>query len=179
MLLKEKMASEGKRFLASLMGIKLSEDPPQLNSLVPQRISNEIMSGQLPRFHPSTIMLEQGESCHFMDRAALVLKRKEKSYQSHRNGSGYKVSKRWTIYSTNGRTTPVVQEWYEYKEGVVFVTNKRIIFIEPDSGFEKKLRNLTALIPYSDAIGLQFGGQVITLLLPQATLMASVLRMLN
>lgn len=69
--------------------------------------------------------------------------------------------------------------WYEFKEGVVFVTNQRIIFVAPENGFEKKIKNLTAVIPYNDAVALQFGSQTITIMLPQAQLMAMVLQMVN
>ena len=173
------MASNGQRFVASLLGIRLSEDAPQLQSLVPQRISNEIMTGQLPKFNPSTIMLGKNETCHFMDRAALAVKQKERSYATHRSGSSYKVTKNWTMHSSNGRTKPVEQEWYEYKEGVVFVTNERIIFVAPEHGFEKKIKNLTAVIPYTDAVALQFSSQTLNLMMPQAQLMAMVLQMVH
>ncbi len=173
------MASKGKRFIASLFGMHLSEDAPQLQSLVPERISNEIISGNLPKFNPSTIMLGQKEICHFMDRAALAVKQKERSYQTRRTGSSYRVTKNWTMHSTNGRARPIDQEWYEFKEGVVFVTNERIIFVAPEHGFEKKIKNLTAVIPYNDAIALQFSSQTINLMLPQSQLMAMVLQMIH
>lgn len=173
------MSSSGKRFMESLFGVHLSEDAPRLQSLVPQRISNEIMTGQLPKFNPSTIMLAKNETCHFMDRAALVVKKTEKTYQSRRHGSSYRVTKGFTLHSSNGNTKPIVQEWYEYKEGVIFVTNQRIIFVAPENGFEKKVKNLTAVIPYSDAVSLQFSSQTITVMLPQAQLMAMVLQMVH
>ncbi|MDF2872844.1 MAG: hypothetical protein K0R05_4419 [Anaerocolumna sp.] len=173
------MASKGKRVIASLFGIHLNEDTPQLQSLVPQRISSEIMTGQLPSFSPSTIMLGQNETCHFMDKAALAVKQKEKSYQTHRSGNSYRLTKNYTIHSSNGRTSPVEQEWFEFKEGVVFVTNERIIFVAPEHGFEKKIINLTAFIPYTDAIALQFGSQTINLILPQSQLIAMVLQMVH
>lgn len=173
------MSSKGKRFIASLFGIHLSEDAPQLESLVPQRVSNEIMTGQLPRFNPSTILLGQNETCHFMDRAALAVKQKERSYQTHRGGSSYRVTKNWTVHSSNGRAKPVDQEWFEFKEGVVFVTTERIIFVAPEHGFEKKIKNLTAVVPYNDAVALQFGSQTINLMMPQASLMAMVLQMVH
>ena len=47
----------------------------------------------------------------------------------------------------------------------------------PENGFEKKIKNLTAVIPYSDAAALQFGDQTITVMLPQSRLMAMVLKM--
>lgn len=173
------MSGSGSRFIASLFGIHLNEDVPQLKSLVPQRISNEIMTGQLPKFNPSTIMLGKNETCHFMDKAALAIKKKEKTYQTRRTGSSYRVTKNWTVHSSNGRAKPIEQEWYEFKEGVVFVTNERIIFVAPENGFEKKIKNLTAVIPYSDAIALQFGSQTINLMMPQSQLMAMVLKMIN
>ncbi len=172
------MSSEGKRFVASLFGIRLSEDAPQLQSLVPQRVSNEIMSGQLPKFNPSTLMLHKNETCHFMDKAALVVKRKERSYQTRRSGSSFKVTKNWTMHSSNGRARPIDQEWYEYKEGVVFVTSQRIIFVAPENGFEKKISSLTAVIPYTDAITMQFNEKEITVVTPQPQLMGMVLKSL-
>lgn len=173
------MSSNGKRMIASLFGIHLNEDPPKLESLVPQRISNEIMTGNLPKFNPSTIMLGKNETCHFMDKAALVVKQKERSYASRRSGSSFKVTKNWTMHSSNGRAKPIDQEWYEFKEGVVFVTNERIIFVAPEHGFEKKTKNLTAVIPYTDAVALQFGNQTINLMMPQSQLMALVLQMVH
>ena len=173
------MASKGKRFVASLFGIHLNEDVPQLQSLIPKRIFNEIMTGQLPTFRPSGIMLVQNESCHFMDKAALVVKQTERIHQSRRSGSSYKLTKNYTMYSSNSRSKPIEQEWYEFKEGVIFVTNQRIIFVAPENGFEKKIKNLTAVISYSDAVDLQFGNQTITVMLPQPQLMVQVLHMIN
>lgn len=163
--------------LASLFGIHLNEDPPQLQSLVPQRISNEIMTGTLPTFRPSTIMLWNNETCHFMDKAALVVQKTEKVYKSRRNGGSYRMTKNFTIHSGGSTTRPVEQHWYEFKEGIIFVTNERIIFVASENGFEKKIKNLTAVIPYSDAIALQFGSLTITIMLPQSQLMVMVLKM--
>jgi hypothetical protein len=137
------------------------------------------MSGNLPKFNPSTIMLGKNETCHFMDKAALAVKQKERSYATHRYGSSYRVTKNWTMHSSNGRAKPIDQEWYEFKEGVVFVTNERIIFVAPEHGFEKKIKNLTAVIPYTDAIALQFGSQTINIMVPQSKLMAMVLQMVH
>ena len=59
------------------------------------------------------------------------------------------------------------------------ITNQRVIFVSPENGFEKNLRMLTAIIPYSDAITLQFGSHTITLILPDSQLMAMVLKMVH
>lgn len=171
------MSDKGKRFIADLLGIRLSEKPPQLQSLVPERITNEIMAGRLPKFNPSTLMLAKNETCHFMDKATLVVKQKEKIKQSRKNGRSYRLTKNYTIYSSNSISKPIEQEWYEFKEGVIFITNKRIIFVS-EHGFEKKVKNLTAIVPYSDAVVLQFGSQTITIMLPQVQLFVLVLKML-
>ena len=72
------MSSNGKRLLASLFGIHLNEDPPQLQRLVPQRISNEIMTGTLPTYDPSTIMLGKSKIFHFVDKVALAVQKQKK-----------------------------------------------------------------------------------------------------
>lgn len=173
------MGSNGKRIIASLLGIHVSEDPPQLQSLVPARVVQKIEAGTLPRFNPSTIMLENGETCHFMDRAALAVQKTEKVYKGKRSGGSYRLTKGFTIHSGNSTTRPIEQNWYEFKEGVVFVTDRRIIFVAQDHGFEKNLRDLTAIIPYTDAITLQYNSQTMTLMLPQPQLMAKVIRMVR
>ena len=173
------MSSNGKRLLASFFGIHLNEDLPQLQSLVPERVANEIVSGALPRFKPATIMLAQNETCHFMDRAALAVQKTEKSYWKRRSGSSYKITKNWTIHSGSGLIKPVEQSWYEFKEGVIFVTNERIIFVAPKKRKEKKLKKLTAIIPYTDAIAFQFGSETITVVVPQSELIALVIKMLS
>lgn len=83
------------------------------------------------------------------------------------------------MHSSNGRAKPIAQEWFEFKEGIVFSTNERIIFVAPEYGFEKKIKNLTAFIPYTDAVALQFGSHNINLIMPQSQLMAMVLQMVH
>jgi hypothetical protein len=46
--------------------------------------------------------------------------------------------------------------------------------VAPEHGFEKKIKNLTAVIPYNDAVALQFGSQTINLMMPKPQLMAMV-----
>lgn len=173
------MSNGGKRALASLFGIHLNEDVPQLQSLVPQRVSNEILSGTLPKFSPATLMLGKNETCHFMDKAAVSVLKTEKLYQNRNTSGSYRLTKKIRIHTGGGTTRPVEQSWYEFKEGVVFVTNERIVFVSPENGFEKKIKNLTAIIPYSDAIAMQFDDKTITLVVPQPQLMAKVLKMLH
>lgn len=110
-------------------------------------------------------MMGKNENCHFMDKAALSAKQKERSYATHRLGKSFKVTNNWTMHSTNGRAKPIDQEWFEFKEGGVFVTNEKIIFVAPENGFEKNIKNLTAVISYTDAVALQFGSQTLNLMM--------------
>lgn len=167
-----------KQLLASFFGIRISDDKPDLVTLVPPRISNEVKNGQLPIFRPTTIKLNANEVCHYMDRAALVVKKSERSYSSSKAGGGYRVSKNFRMYSSKRYTRPIDQEWYEYRTGVIFITNKRIIFVAAEDGFEKEISKLTSIIPYSDTVGLQFGSKIINFLTPQSHLILSILQML-
>lgn len=77
------------------------------------------------------------------------------------------------------RGIPVKKRVQEYTNGLLYITNQRIIFVAREKGFEKKVKDLTATIPYSDAVGLQFGGKTYCLLLPQSDLVVRTLRILK
>lgn len=171
------MSSNSKRWFSALFGIHLSEDPPKLESLVPARISADIMNGKLPVFHPSTLFLEPNETCHFMDRAALVCQVKENGSISKRYG-GTNRSLLRSFFGDIRVTRPFEQSWTEYKEGIIFVTNKRIVFIEPNNGFEEKISRLTTAVPYEDAIVLQFGKKHVALIVSDSQLIHRILKLI-
>jgi hypothetical protein len=51
-------------------------------------------------------------------------------------------------------------------KGLLFITNRRIIFVAKKNPFEKSFKALTAKISYSDAIEFQFGSKYMSLVVP-------------
>jgi hypothetical protein len=87
---------------------------------------------------------------------------------------------KWVTYRT-GRYSgkPVEERSIEYHKGLIYVTNKRIIFISDVNGFDKKYRYLTACVPYADGVKLQFGKTTYTLLVPDGNVLSRIIVMVN
>lgn len=165
-------------FLSTILGIEEPVMPPVLNSLVPPVAATAIRSGQLPQFNTKTIMLGKNEICRYIERAALVKQKKKTRYESRRSGGSFRVTKSYTHHTGRTQSVPIETIRTEYTEGIIYVTDTRIIFVAKENAFEKKIKNLTAVVPYTDAVGLQYGSQTINILVPEADLLARVLQML-
>lgn len=165
--------------LSDLFGIANNQQQvPVLTSIVPANAAQVIRTGQLPQFSTKTIMLGKNEICRFIDRAVLITQKTQKEYRRRSNGSSFRVAKGFTIHSGGGTTTPIEHVVTEYTQGFIYVTDIRIIFVAQEKTFEKKVKNLTAVVPYNDAVGLQYGSQTFNLIVPQSDLMVAVLHII-
>lgn len=165
--------------LNNLLGIPDEPIMPVVNSVIPENAKNIILSGKLPVFTTKTIMLNKNEICHYIDKAVMTVKETKKYYQSRRGNNRVRITKNWSINLGGGRTTPTEYETMKYHSGVLYVTNQRIIFSSQDIAFEKKISDLTAIVPYNDAIGIQCGNDMTNFLMEQAPLCATVINLLN
>lgn len=60
---------------------------------------------------------------------------------------------------------------------MIYVTSKRIIFVADKNAFDKKCSSLTACVPYSNAVKLQFGTKTFTLMVPNGGAINDVVNM--
>ena len=86
-------------------------------------------------------------------------------------GVSYRIGKR--------QGTPIREDVQEQTKGVLYITSKRVIFVAKKNGFDKKINATSAMMPYSDGIGLQFGNITQTIMLPDGNLAFSVINMLK
>lgn len=163
-------------FLERLLG----NNTPKVESLLPQVAINEIMSGRLPILKTNRIFLEFGENCHYMDNA--IYQKEKKVRVAARNNQGYRMPGlfKGTSYMT-GRGQTVSRDEYEYKQinGILFITNQRIIFSASNDGFVYELSKLTAMNPYANAVELQFGNKIFTVFVPDGNVISYVLHNLK
>ena len=64
-------------------------------------------------------------------------------------------------------------------KGLLYVTNKRIIFVSDKNAFDKKLKSLTAITPYSNAVQLQFSSKTYTVLVPDGGVVSALVSLIN
>ena len=84
-----------------------------------------------------------------------------------------------SIYTGRGQTRSHEESEFEQINGVLFITNQRIIFSSNNEGFVYELSKLTALQPYANAVEMQFSNKTITIFVPDGNIVATVLRNLK
>lgn len=148
-------------------------------SIMPAGAIDQINRGILPTINTDNIMLKKGEECHFAERCILVSEKVTKHYEGHHNGYSFKLTKHVTYRTGKSRGTPVEDVSQERTKGLVYITDKRVIFVADKNAFDKNLSSLTSCVPYSNALQLQFGTRTYTLMVPDGGAMSNTIKMIN
>jgi hypothetical protein len=167
-------------FLADLFGLSKPPALPTVTTIMPQAAVNEIMAGRLPQLNTKTIFLKSGEICHYIDKGILLKEKVQKRYA--RKGGGYSIPgffKGTRIHLNKGQTDVQENVITEQFRGILYITNKRIIFQATANAFEKPHSGLTAAAPFSNAIELQYGSKSFSILVSDGNVAKAVLDLLH
>ena len=90
--------------LEQLFGIYTPQipQPPSMTSVLPFAAQKSLQTGLLPTLNVSTLIMSQGEVCHYVDKACLFTKKIERHYRRVNRGSSFRVMKGWTYHTGNG-----------------------------------------------------------------------------
>lgn len=148
-------------------------------AFMPSGAIDQINRGVLPVMNTNKLILGKGEVCHFSERAIRVTEKKSRHYEGGSQGVSIRIAKGVTYRTGRHRGTPVDEITYVKTKGLLYITNKRIVFVSDEQAFEKKYKSLTACIPYTNAIKLQFGNAIITLMVPDGNVVNNVISMIH
>lgn len=149
---------------------------PTVSSILPDVAKQEILCGRLPVLNTNKIFLKSGEQCHYIDKA-IYEKRKVKNRYIRKN-AGYSVPglfKGTRVYFGGGQTDVADNVQYEKIRGILYITNKRIIFVGETVGFEKKINDLIASTPYANCVEFQFSKEKYTIFVPDGNVTHKVI----
>lgn len=153
---------------------------PKVNTILPDAAQQEILNGRLPRLNTDTIFTQKGEHIHYIDKAILLKDKTKRRYQSKNIGfSAPGLFKGDRVHFGETKADPIEEIITEQFKGILYVTNKRVIFVNKDNGFDKAYRYLSAVTPYSNGIELQYGSTTYSLLVPDGALLNQVFKILN
>lgn len=154
-----------------LFGKNNQRQSPQIQSIYPQGAVLKVQSGILPTIQADKIVLGKGEVCHFIERAIIITEKKIRTTK-HVGGS-YHFGGGFTMHSGDSVSTPTVEP--EYTKGIFYITNQRVVFVATKNGFDKQIKKITAITPYSNGIDLQYGSKTYSLFLPDGDIAKHVL----
>ena len=167
-------------FLSGLFGNNNNNNNDEnIPAIMPPGAIDQIRRGILPTMNTNQLMMTNGEVCHFVERAIRVTEKKIKHYEGGSQGVSIRVMKGVTYRTGRHKGVPVEDISYVKTKGLLYVTNKRIVFFADGQGFEKKFKTLTACVPYSNAIKLQFGNTTMTLMVPDGNAANMVITMVS
>lgn len=149
---------------------------PTVTSILPDAAKREIMAGRLPILNADTIFPRKGEHIHFIDKAINMEVKTTKSYQ-HIGISRPGLFKGNRVHY--GRGKPIEKQENVYHAGILYITNQRLILQAKEKGFDKSFKQLTAFIPYSNGVELQFGNKSYTLLLADGNVANQVIKLIR
>lgn len=138
------------------------------------------MRGRLPILNTDKIFVKSDEQCHYIDKAIYEKKTVKKRYV--RRNAGYSVPglfKGTRINMGGGNTDVVDNVQYDTIRGILYITNKRIIFVGEQNGFDKKIDDLIAISPFSNCIELQFSKDNYKLFVPDGSVANAVLQQMR
>lgn len=153
---------------------------PNIPSILPSVAKTEILNDRLPHINADKLFLKRGEICHYADRAMLELVKTKRTVNSHHVGHsvpGLLQGNRWNI----GNTISTSEESIYVKtyKGILYITNKRIIFSSNGYGFDKQFQYLSSYCPYTNGIDLQYGSTIYRLFVPDGNIVSRVIQMLQ
>ena len=160
-------------FFDSLFGIKRI---PKIVSILPFSAKQEIQAGRLPILNTDKLFLKKGEKIHYIDKAIHLEIKKKKVYKHIGHSSpGLLKGNRWS----SGVATPTEYDELVQHRGILYVTNQRIVFQSPETGFDKAYRYLTTVQPYTDACVLQFGNKSYNMYVEDGNILYQVLQLIQ
>lgn len=135
----------------------------------------------LPVVNATNIILFNGEVCHYCSAATYVkTKNVVVGYSGGSQGVSIRVAKGMSYRVGASKAAPVRGNVEERTNGLLSITNKRIVFSGAKGAFDKKLTALSSVTPYKNAIDFQFGTQSFSLETKQSEIIYSILaRIIN
>lgn len=111
----------------------------------------------LPIISTSNILLSNGEICHYCGSATFVkTKNVVIGYSGGSRGSTIRIAKGMSLKVGSHKASPIRGDVQERTEGVLSITNKRVVFSGNKGAFDKKISTLSSVTPYKNGIAFQF-----------------------
>lgn len=135
-----------------------------------------IAQGELPVVTGTPVLLEEGEVAHYYAPAT-----KNKAVGRTGSGAGVRVrvAKGVSVSTGGGSSRTVYGEVTETYSGAIVLTNRRIVFIHNQAGFECKISALTAVTPVDGSVVVQAGSKTYQFSVARQDLFVSALSMVT
>lgn len=136
----------------------------------------QIQSGALPVLSSVPVVLAEGETAHYFAPARrYITKTKAVGRTGNHGGVSVRVAKGVSLRTGGGASKTVYDDVTDSFAGQVILTDRRIVFLAKQNGFDCKLDTISAITPEGDRIMIQAGSKTYRLAVAQQGHFAKVL----
>lgn len=136
----------------------------------------QIQAGGLPVLTGVPVILADGETAHFFGPARrYITKTKAVGRTGSGSGVSVRVAKGVSVRTGGGASRTVYDDVTDSFAGQVVLTNRRIVFLAKQNGFDCKLDAISAIAPEGDRLLIQAGAKTYRLAVAQQGHFAKVL----
>lgn len=140
----------------------------------------QIQAGGLPVLTGVPVILADGEAAHFFGPARrYITKTKAVGRTGSGSGVSVRVAKGVSVSTGGGSSRTVYGEVTDTYSGAIVLTNRRIVFIHNQAGFECKISALTAMTPVDGSVVVQAGSKTYQFSVARQDLFVSALSMVT
>ncbi len=116
---------------------------------------------ELPKLSTQDIILKKNEFCCFIGNG-ITYKTKTitTGYINNRKGGSIRLTKGISYHAGTGQSQAIRENQTTKFEGILYLTNQRLIYISPDSdSFDKPISKLTSVLEVEDGVIIQIGSK--------------------
>lgn len=160
--------------------LKAPPQTPAIQSILPDIARQEILRGRLPILNTNKIFLKPGEQCHYIDKA--IYEKRIVRKRSVRRNAGYSAPglfKGTRLHVGGGTTDQTETVTYQTLRGILYITNRRLIFQGEQEGFDFKAGDLVAITPYRNCVELQTGKAHYKIFVPDGGVVQAALQQIR
>ena len=133
-------------------------------SLMPIDVLKAIDNGQLTKINTGTLNLGENEFCYYIDKTNIKEQKEVTTGYTGKNGSFSFKFNNGVQYRTGSSAGKAIKEIQTTTyNGILYITNKRIIFTSTKDSFDKTFDKITSILQFNDSINLQIGSKTYTI----------------
>lgn len=133
-------------------------------SLMPIDVLKGIDNDKLTKINTGTLNLEKDEFCYYADKASIKEQKTITTGYSGKNGGfSFKIMNGIHYRTGSSEGKAIKQNQTITYNGLLYITNKRIIFTSNKYSFDKAFDKITSIMQFEDGVNLQIGSKTYTI----------------
>lgn len=145
------------------------------SNIMPKEAIKQIKDGEIPKINISNLILKEDEYCCYVDNAETYRdKTITTGYTRKGAGVSFRVTKDLSYHTGGGGSQAIRETQRTTYSGILYLTNKRVIFTSQKDSFDKDINKLTSVTETRNGLVIQIGSDMYEIITKSHSLFMSV-----